>query len=757
VKKIQSLFMVLSALALLLTASCAKEKEVKVPQSPEKTPAPVVSAPKAQPSPTKPNAGFSSLDSRIPQETILLVSLRNGKKAFEDFKTTALYDAWKDPAVVQWYQGLKSESPNADHIDFSPLADALPEELQKDAVLGLLFPDPSQPIEKDLPVFVMMDEGGREEAHRAFVRDKFLAVSKKINPTTTESEETIQGIKVSIVNMPNRPSLYWFEKDGIFTYTGSRAVLEKLAGQAQNPNPAFCSSPAYKKALAQPRGSEPIVMFLDLSFILSKVREQAAQSGRNEMQILQALGLLQAEYVLCSYKVEDKGVRSASLVGFSGARSGIFDVFGPPSGPFMLQCLPEEALYAGEVVLKPGTQLWQDFLATIQKCVTPDKFLNFQKNLTQMQETLKVNIADDLLAPLSGRIGYAVWGALPMAPNILLVVGTSDAQRFMQAIGKLAAASGGQNTGQSSYKDVSYSYFSIPGMPYQISYVAIGGMVAISNQMVGIQRVVDIYVDKKGSLASSQKFARHAQKLPQQAVIFSYDELDQAVASMAGLFLMQAQMQSQSGWFKNFPDLNGLTKYFFGNSAAVSTGMDSLRVDGFSSSFNAFALTGMAALVAVPNVVEGQSRSKISRARADMRSMATALESYYVDNNSYAAWAAGDLGVNAFLPQNSPARNAPTFRKYTPGGSMTLTTPIAYLTQCLMDPFAQGQVAYSYYSTKNGWILISPGPDLDYDIIPQQEYQDNFNMGTIPPLLLDKTYDPTNGTISNGDIYRIKM
>ena len=752
-KKIPYMILMLIAFAILFAAGCAKKEEAQAPSAPQKTTAP----PAPAPSRVSTTAGFSSLDDRIPPETIVLVSLRNGKKFVEDCKTTALYDAWKDPAVVQWYQGMKGESPNADQVDLSSLAGAIPEELQKDTVLGLLFPDQAQPLEKDLPVFVMTDQRGREEAHRAFLRDEFLATMKKINPLATQAEETIQGIKVSIVNMPNRPSLFWFEKDGIFVYTGSRVALEKLARQAIAPDPAFRSSPAYLKALAQPRGNEPLVVFLDFSFILSKLRELSSQSGRNDMQIIQALGLDQAEYVLSSYRVEDKGIRSTSLAGLSGARLGLFDVFGPPSSPYMLQYLPEEALYAGEITLKPGTQLWQDFLATVQKCVTPDKFLNFQKSLTQMQQTLGVNIADDLLSPLNGRIGYAIWGALPMAPNVLLVMGCNDAPRLVQAIGKLAAAGGAQNISQSSYKGVSYSYFSLSGTPYQISYVTLGGIVAISNQMAGIQRVVDIYVDKKGSLATSPKFARHAQKLPQQAVIFSYDELDKAVATMAGLFLMQATMQSQMGWLKNFPDLNSLTKYFFGNSTTVSTGTDSLRVEGFSSSLNAVVVTGMMAGIALPNMMEAQSRSKVSRARSDMRSMATALESYYVDNNSYAAWAAGDLGVNSFLPQNSPARNMPTFRRYTTGGPMTLTTPIAYITGYMKDPFAQGQGIYSYYSTKNGWILISPGPDSDYDIIPQQEYQDNFSMGTIPPGLLDKTYDPTNGTISNGDIYRNKM
>ena len=45
------------------------------------------------------------------------------------------------------------------------------------------------------------------------------------------------------------------------------------------------------------------------------------------------------------------------------------------------------------------------------------------------------------------------------------------------------------------------------------------------------------------------------------------------------------------------------------------------------------AIIAILAAIAVPNFLEAQTRSKISRAKADMRTMATALESYLVDNN----------------------------------------------------------------------------------------------------------------------------
>ena len=45
------------------------------------------------------------------------------------------------------------------------------------------------------------------------------------------------------------------------------------------------------------------------------------------------------------------------------------------------------------------------------------------------------------------------------------------------------------------------------------------------------------------------------------------------------------------------------------------------------------AIVAILAAIAVPNFLEAQVRSKVSRVKADMRTVATALESYAIDNN----------------------------------------------------------------------------------------------------------------------------
>src|SRR5438067_8339679 len=85
------------------------------------------------------------------------------------------------------------------------------------------------------------------------------------------------------------------------------------------------------------------------------------------------------------------------------------------------------------------------------------------------------------------------------------------------------------------------------------------------------------------------------------------------------------------------------------------------------------AIIAILAAIAVPNFLEAQTRAKVSRAKADLRTVATALEAYNVDTNKYPP----DFGYGAiyssFLPRLAH-----------------LTSPVAYITSVPEDPFAFG-------------------------------------------------------------------
>jgi prepilin-type N-terminal cleavage/methylation domain-containing protein len=220
------------------------------------------------------------------------------------------------------------------------------------------------------------------------------------------------------------------------------------------------------------------------------------------------------------------------------------------------------------------------------------------------------------------------------------------------------------------------------------------------------------------------------------------------------------------------------------------------------------AIIAILAAIAVPNFLEAQVRAKAARAKSDMRSLATAVETYRIDNNAYPDGtdsASGyDKPIADFLTPLGLQSGYYGFRSRTSAGGTVgkdfagVTTPIAYITTIPKDPFA-GKATdfmnYCYRSAKvthTGYILTSVGPDSDLlaaggkgtnnpNVLgTRADPKSPSRLGDIneemtislventpkPPataadvpkmrqLLQDLEYDPTNGTSSDGDLYRI--
>src|SRR5437763_4266002 len=94
-----------------------------------------------------------------------------------------------------------------------------------------------------------------------------------------------------------------------------------------------------------------------------------------------------------------------------------------------------------------------------------------------------------------------------------------------------------------------------------------------------------------------------------------------------------------------------------------STRKPALRRTGFTliELLIVVAIIAILAAIAVPNFLEAQTRAKVSRVKSDERSIATAIESYAVDNNHYPFDVAIDVQFPYYL-------------------SVGLSTPIAYMT-----------------------------------------------------------------------------
>ncbi len=146
------------------------------------------------------------------------------------------------------------------------------------------------------------------------------------------------------------------------------------------------------------------------------------------------------------------------------------------------------------------------------------------------------------------------------------------------------------------------------------------------------------------------------------------------------------------------------------------------------------AIIAILAAIAVPNFLEAQVRSKVATARNDLRLLCSATEAYRVDHNH--------------IPVSYSRYSFPEKFRWQ---LKVLTTPVSYITTIPPDIFPDrifardgGFYPYSYFNLKYvghstpgrkiEYFYASAGPNLRWDMVME--------------------YDPTNGTISAGDIRR---
>ncbi len=173
------------------------------------------------------------------------------------------------------------------------------------------------------------------------------------------------------------------------------------------------------------------------------------------------------------------------------------------------------------------------------------------------------------------------------------------------------------------------------------------------------------------------------------------------------------------------------------------------------------AIIGILAAIAIPNFLEAQTRAKVARVVSDMRTCGLACEVYQVDNNRYP------------IDGNVEGITGWEMETWT-----RLTSPVDYISSVVYDEFGKtfpqtgrgSPLNGAWLWTKNGavfdygtrnlkpgvfdrnqltYLLISLGPNQAYDF----DYADASIDAVVPFGHYKGVYDPTNGTVSFGDIF----
>ncbi|MGF1572921.1 MAG: prepilin-type N-terminal cleavage/methylation domain-containing protein [Sumerlaeia bacterium] len=208
------------------------------------------------------------------------------------------------------------------------------------------------------------------------------------------------------------------------------------------------------------------------------------------------------------------------------------------------------------------------------------------------------------------------------------------------------------------------------------------------------------------------------------------------------------------------------------------------------------AIIAILAAIAVPNFLEAQTRSKVSRAKSDMRTLDTGLMVYFIDNNAFPKANNFSLIGRRFNPNEQALPERQVLER--------LSTPIAYVTNSfIQDPFEARFRTGAPNTTTGEFTLNNPGnaynptTDANFPLARFYSYStpglrganptgglqdvENatekanyfftlasaspvahvYNLGNLynpaatEAAVMNNMYDPTNGTVSVGGIFRV--
>lgn len=177
------------------------------------------------------------------------------------------------------------------------------------------------------------------------------------------------------------------------------------------------------------------------------------------------------------------------------------------------------------------------------------------------------------------------------------------------------------------------------------------------------------------------------------------------------------------------------------------------------------AIIAILAAIAVPNFLEAQVRAKTARVKADLRTASGALEMYRIDNSQYPT-----MFQPGFIGGVPPLAGSDLKWWYLPD---SLSTPVAYIASSAMfcpfggnfdkQPFFPGMI-WRRYGYENINDMVARAKDPKFKPILGARYPDaalewsgQWRIQSIGPDRLwnpSVTYDPSNGSVSGGDIIR---
>ena len=501
--------------------------------------------------------------------------------------------------------------------------------------------------------------------------------------------------------------------DSLYIYCTDSKILDSIRNPNQSQTDNKGSTNHIATFINDIRKSRTSKTNITAGFTLLPIKDCIMNGIKSEtekkwaLNLFDSLGINNFQDIIANIEISGETIMTAY---FDGNRTRAFDWLATPSSFNTLDYAPANALaFIGFHTIN-SSYIFDDikdiytFMRSEQEGDQAEA--NFDTMMNEFYQGIgNLNLAKDVFPYLGSEFSIVFGSDIMPVPKILFVAGLYDSQALQTALMDWVEKNKIPN-GKIEYEGFEI-YFVVPSQTGTISEIAFS---FVDNYLVvGLGReIVKASIDahKSGNtLDTNQKFIAVAnEKILSASAILYFD-----IETLSSIWFSTFESQlRRSQIVADYEELKSVCKNFSASFIRINATSDSIELKT-STPFE--LLNPVFMLMVMPNFLEAQMRSKVSRTMADERSLATALESYFIDYNQY------------------------------PDILHQLTSPVAYITSVPIDlyvPQAEGEGMYIKYIPEEDhkdWLIYSYGPD------------ETDNKG-------QTLYDPTNGTISGGDIVR---
>ncbi|MBD0373592.1 MAG: DUF3352 domain-containing protein, partial [Pyrinomonadaceae bacterium] len=371
----------------------------------------------------------------LPEGTVLYAALPNLATTLSESNRIMQERIKQNPALKEWWDKENSAAVR-DRVSTTQIMDRVREfgeYLGEEIVVGARMNQQGEPGD-----VIVLGDLKNSEGFRPFLEkqiadlkgnDKGAPQVRIIDDPATATQEAQKADSKAPTEI-----LVWINQD-FFAIAPRLEQLQQLAARMKAPeaNP-FTQSPFYARINETYADGAGLVVAADLQKIIAQLVQRDANTpeGEKRVALYRQLGLLDLKHFVVEQKEKDNHTYSQAALTFNEQRKGIASWLAQPGPMGSLEFISPEANIVAAFVVKEPVSLVDDLLGYLETA-SP----GLQAKLKEIEAEHKLNLRNDIAAPLGGEYAFAIDGPVLPTPSWKMIFEVYDQAKLQQTLGRI--------------------------------------------------------------------------------------------------------------------------------------------------------------------------------------------------------------------------------------------------------------------------------------------------------------------------------